>query len=44
MNFTEISHQGPIIVQAELTGPVDNAILRLALDTGATIICPYFAA
>ena len=37
MNFTFNAHQGLIIVQAELTGPVGNAVLRLALDTGATI-------
>mgnify|MGYP001565233985 CR=1 FL=1 len=29
-------HQGLIVVRAELTGPSGKAILRLALDTGAT--------
>jgi hypothetical protein len=29
-------HQGLIVVAAELTGPTGTAILRLALDTGAT--------
>jgi len=37
MSFTFNAHQGLIIVQAELTGPVGNAVLGLALDTGATI-------
>lgn len=30
------SQQGLIIVQAELFGPAGSAVLRLALDTGAT--------
>ncbi|MEK8022024.1 MAG: retropepsin-like aspartic protease [Candidatus Parabeggiatoa sp.] len=37
MNFQFDGHQGLIIVHAELTGPLGNAVLRLALDTGATI-------
>jgi len=36
MSFTFNYHQGLIIIQAELTGPLGNTILRLALDTGAT--------
>ena len=30
------AHQGLIVIAAELHGPSGNAILRLALDTGAT--------
>jgi len=37
MSFTFNSRIGLIIVQAELTGPSGSAVLRLALDTGATI-------
>ena len=29
-------HQGLIVVQAEIRGPSGSAVLRLALDTGAT--------
>ncbi|MGI0014446.1 MAG: retroviral-like aspartic protease family protein [Nitrososphaera sp.] len=36
MNFPFDSQYGLIIVRAELTGPSGSAILRLALDTGAT--------
>jgi predicted aspartyl protease len=36
MSFAFDPHQGLIIVQAELTGPSGSAVLRLALDTGAT--------
>lgn len=36
MTFSFDPHQGLIIIQAELEGPSGNAILRLALDTGAT--------
>lgn len=36
MSFAFDSHQGLIIIQAELEGPSGTAVLRLALDTGAT--------
>lgn len=36
MTFTFDPKQGLIVVRAELTGPAGSAILRLALDTGAT--------
>lgn len=36
MSFPFDSQQGLVIVWAELEGPSGNAILRLALDTGAT--------
>ena len=36
MSFSFDPHQGLIIVQAELEGPLGSAVLRLALDTGAT--------
>lgn len=36
MSFSFNSQQGLIIVRAELSGPSGNAILRFALDTGAT--------
>jgi predicted aspartyl protease len=36
MTFSFDAHQGLIIIQAELEGPSGIAILRLALDTGAT--------
>jgi predicted aspartyl protease len=36
MSFAFDSKQGLIIVNAELTGPSGAAVLRLALDTGAT--------
>jgi predicted aspartyl protease len=36
MSYTFDSHQGLIFVQAELTGPKGNAVVKLALDTGAT--------
>ena len=36
MSFSFESHQGLIIVRTELAGPSGNAVLRLALDTGAT--------
>ena len=36
MSFPFDSHQGLIIVPAELWGPSGSAVLRLALDTGAT--------
>ncbi len=36
MNFSFDQHQGLIIVRAELLGPLGSAVLRLALDTGAT--------
>jgi hypothetical protein len=36
MNISFDPHQGLIIIQAELEGPSGTAILRLALDTGAT--------
>lgn len=36
MSFAFDPHGGLVIVQAELYGPSGNAILRLALDTGAT--------
>ena len=36
MSFAFDPHQGLIIVRAELSGPSGNAVLRLALDTGAT--------
>ena len=36
MSFPFYPHQGLIIVSAELWGTSDSAILRLALDTGAT--------
>src|SRR5437867_6923759 len=36
MSFSFNPNQGLIIVQAELVGPSGSAILRLALDTGAT--------
>ena len=36
MNFPFDSRQGLIIIHAELTGPTGSALLRLALDTGAT--------
>jgi hypothetical protein len=36
MTFSFDPNQGLIIIQAELEGPSGTAILRLALDTGAT--------
>jgi hypothetical protein len=36
MNFPFNANQGLAIVEVELTGPSGSAILRLALDTGAT--------
>jgi len=36
VSFPFNSQSGLIIVQVELTGPTGNAILSLALDTGAT--------
>jgi predicted aspartyl protease len=36
MSFPFESQQGLIIVRAELWGPSGSAVLRLALDTGAT--------
>lgn len=36
MSFPFDSQQGLVIVWAELEGPSGNAVLRLALDTGAT--------
>ncbi len=36
MSFPFDQEHGLIIVRAELTGPSGNAVLRLALDTGAT--------
>lgn len=36
MSFPFDPQQGLIIVQAELVGPSGNALLRFALDTGAT--------
>lgn len=36
MTFPLDPHQGLIIVQTELNGPSGRAMLRLALDTGAT--------
>ena len=36
MSFTFNPQQGLIIVAAELFGPLGSAVLRLALDTGAS--------
>jgi len=36
MSFPFNPHQGLVIVQAELDGPSGKAVVRLALDTGAT--------
>jgi predicted aspartyl protease len=36
MTFSFDPHQGLIMIQAELEGPSGTAILRLAMDTGAT--------
>lgn len=36
MSFPFDSEQGLIVVHAELIGPTGSALLRLALDTGAT--------
>jgi predicted aspartyl protease len=36
MSFSFTPYQGLIIVQTELEGPSGNAVLRFALDTGAT--------
>jgi predicted aspartyl protease len=36
MSFAFKPNQGLIVVRAELEGPTGSAILRLALDTGAT--------
>ena len=36
MNFGFNSRQGPIVVEASLSGPMGQADLRLILDTGAT--------
>jgi predicted aspartyl protease len=36
MTFAFDPHQGLVIIQAELEGPTGTAVLRLALDTGAT--------
>jgi predicted aspartyl protease len=36
MSFAFDARQGLIIVRAELWGPAGSAVLRLALDTGAT--------
>ncbi len=37
MSFSFDPQRGLIIVQAELWGPAGSAVLRLALDTGATL-------
>ena len=37
MSSTFEPHQGLIIVPVEVWGPTGSAVLRLALDTGATI-------
>ena len=37
MSSTFDPHQGLIIVPAEVWGPTGSAVLRLALDTGATV-------
>ena len=37
MRFAFDSGQGLVIVHAELFGPSGSAVLRLALDTGATV-------
>jgi hypothetical protein len=36
MTFSFDAQRGPILVGAELQGPSGRALLRLALDTGAT--------
>src|SRR5262245_41197328 len=36
MSFPFTPQQGLVIVNAEVAGPSGNAVLRLALDTGAT--------
>jgi len=36
MSFSFDPRQGLIVVPAELFGPAGNAVLQLALDTGAT--------
>lgn len=36
MSFSFNSSQGPIVVEASLSGPLGQADLRLILDTGAT--------
>ena len=36
MSFSFDPEEGLVVVNVELTGPSGNAILRLALDTGAT--------
>jgi predicted aspartyl protease len=36
MRFSFTPHQGLVVVQVEIEGPLGIAILRLALDTGAT--------
>ena len=36
MNLPFDGKQGLIVIHAELTGPTGSALLRLALDTGAT--------
>ena len=36
MSFAFDPHQGLVIVSTEITGPSGTALLRLALDTGAT--------
>lgn len=36
MSFPFSADRGLVIVSAEVTGPVASAVLRLALDTGAT--------
>lgn len=36
MSFRFNSEKGLVVVQAEITGPTGIAVLRLALDTGAT--------
>ena len=36
MSFSFNSSQGPIVVEASLSGPMGQADVRLILDTGAT--------
>ena len=36
VSFAFSARQGLILVRAEVTGPLGSAVLRLALDTGAT--------
>jgi len=39
VSFLFDPQQGPIIVNAELSGPSGSGVLRLALDSGATGTC-----